>query len=62
MPSGMREQFQICQSVADLERHVAPEVIPAEYGGRSAFPLGQAPDQLALDEVVAGAKRPQGSS
>ena len=52
MPGSLRDQFVLCHGVEDLEKHIARDNIPAEYGGDSPFPLGESVEERSLRAFV----------
>lgn len=52
MPAAVREQLTVCGSLSDLERFIATEAIPKEYGGQSPFDLGEAEEETGLLRLV----------
>lgn len=52
MPASVRDQLTVCGSLADLEKYIAKEQVPKEYGGRSPFALGEAEEEKALRQLV----------
>lgn len=52
MPASVRDQLTVCGSLADLEKYIAKDQIPKEYGGASPFALGEAEEEKALRRLV----------
>lgn len=52
MPASIRDQLQICTSLADIEKYISIDQIPIEYGGKSPYPLGQAPEEKGLETLI----------
>ena len=52
MPASIRDQLQICTSMADIEKFISIDQLPKEYGGNSPYALGESPEEKALQALI----------
>lgn len=54
LPASLQDRIELSANPAqDLLKYIAPEELPAQYGGTSPLPLGESEEEVALREMVA---------